>query len=351
MTMLIYRPERLALAIALAVSCVSPQALSGNLTLLNKNNGACGFDTPEAGSGLTYRYAVDSPSYACFPEGVRKIRFSNLPSAMEIILTSNRDCSPELAGQDDYWVRLKTIASNTGDERIYSFEELQAFTENKTIFRGLKVIDKKAVAADIMRDATTCIAISASPDIDTPAPRDALSVSNHQETPKEPERGGPDERACPSNSFMTARYHHGDENKNTHYTCAAVTGYTTQSPQWSPEFRESGLDKLEDTQLTANDKRYIYFTCPVDTVMTARWHEGDENGSTKYQCARLVSPQGQAVIVEPGTWSDELTESSKTYEVCGSNQAMIGRAHKNDENGETRFLCATLRPLAAKGAN
>ena len=349
--MSIYTPGRLALCSALAASCISAHALSGNVTLLNKNNGNCGFPAPEAGSGSTYQYAVDSPAYSCFPEGVRQIRFSNLPSAMEILLTSNRDCNTDQAKQDEYWVRLKTIASNTGDERIYSFEELQAFTENKTIFRGLKVVDKKAVAADTMRDATTCIRLSASPDIETPAPLDTLKMSSHQDTEKQSEQHGDNERSCPSNHFITARYHSGDENGDTHYTCSLISGYTTQSPQWSPEFRESGLDKIEGAQVTANDKRYIYFTCPINTVMTARWHEGDENGNTKYQCARLVSPSGQAVSVEPGTWSDEHKESSKTHEVCGPDDAMIGRAHKNDENGETRFLCATLRPLAAKGAN
>lgn len=351
MTMPIYTPGRLVFCIALATSFMSAQAQSGNLTLLNKDNGKCGFPTPEAGSGLTYHYAVDSPSYACYPEGVRRIRFSNLPSAMDILLTSNRDCRPESAKQDEYWVHLRTIATNTGDERIYSFEELQAFTKNKTIFRGLKVIDKKEVAADTMRDATTCIRISASPDIDTPAPLDTLSISSRQHTPIASEKNGPNERACPSNHFMTARYHFGDETGGTYYTCGTVSGYTTRSPQWSPEFRESGLDKIEGTHVTANDKRYIYFTCPINTVMTARWHNGSENGQTKYQCATLISPGGQEVLVEPGTWSKEFKESSTTYETCGSDEAMIGRAHKNDENGETRFLCATLRPLAAKGAN
>lgn len=295
----IYTPGRLALCIALAASFMSAQAQSGNLTLLNKNNGNCGFPTPEAGSGLTYHYAVDSPSYSCYPEGVRQIRFSNLPSAMDILLTSNRDCRPESAKQDEYWVRLRTIATNTGDERIYSFEELQAFTKNKTIFRGLKVIDKKAVAADTMRDATTCIRISASADIDTPAQLDTLSISSHQDTSKASEQNGPNERACPSNHFMTARYHSGDETADTYYTCGTVSGYTTRSPQWSPEFRESGLDKIEGTHVTANDKRYIYFTCPINTVMTARWHDGDENGKTKYQCATLISPGGKRCSLSP----------------------------------------------------
>ncbi|WP_434771069.1 hypothetical protein [Pseudomonas entomophila] len=349
--MSIYRPGRLALGIAVAASCIGAQAVAGNLTLLNKNNGTCSFSTPEAGSGSTYQYAVNSPAYACFPEGVRKIRFNDLPSAMEILLTSNRDCRTDLAKEDDYWVRLKTIASNTGDERIYSFEELQAFAKNKTIFRGLKVIDKKAAAADTMRDATSCIRISASPDIDTPAPLEAPTFSSHYDTSKESEQDGSNERACSSNYFITARYHDGDEKAGTYYTCGSVSGYTTHSPHWSPEFRESGLDNLENAQVTANDKRYIYFTCPINTVMTARWHSGDENGKTKYQCSSVSSPGGQDVLVEPDIWSDELKESSKTYETCGPNQAMIGRAHKNDENGETRFLCATLRPLAAKGAN
>lgn len=339
----------LALCIALTTSCLSAQAISGTITLLNKNNGVCGFATPDAGSGATYQYAINSPAYSCFPVGVRSIRFVNLPSAMEIFMSSHPDCRTDTGSGKDYWVRLKTNAVNTGDERFYQFEALQNYSKNQTIYRGLKLIDKKEAPADDMRDATTCIKITASPDIDTPAPLATATMTDRYPTPDSPEHLQPFERACKDNYFIVARYHRGDEQADTRYVCSTVPGYTTKNPQWSREFRESGLDKEEETTIAANDKRYIYFTCPVNTVMTARWHSGDENGNTKYRCASLVSNSGQAVVVEPIAWSAEQKESASD-EVCGTNEAMIGRAHKNDENGETRFLCAKLRPLAVKGA-
>ena len=176
-----------------------------------------------------------------------------------------------------------------------------------------------------------------------------MKLTSVQFTPRSSEQDGPNERKCPIDHFIVARYHSGDERDDTYYACGAVEGYHTRSSQWSPEFRESGLDP-EDTQVTKNNKRYIYFTCPPNTAMTARWHRGDENGNTKYECTDLFSYEGQRVIVEPGRWSDELQESSNTYEVCDPSQVMIGRAHKNDEKGETRYLCGTLRPLVAPGA-
>jgi hypothetical protein len=318
------------------------------VNLLTPDDANCSFVAPEEASGSTYQYAVDSPNSTCYPNKVRKIRFNNLGSAMEIFLTSARDCSQESAGENDYWLLFKTTAQLTNHEEYWSFENLQNYKPGTTIFRGLKLIDKKEVASEIMRDATTCIKLSASGAIDTPVPGPALKLTSTLDTEASSEENGPDERKCPTDHFIIARYHDGDEQDPTHYTCGTVEGYHTRSAQWSPEFRESGLDK-EETQVTANDKRYIYFTCPVNTAMTARWHSGNENGDTKYECSDLFSYDRRPVIVEPGRWSDELKESSKTYEVCDSNQVMIGRAHKNDENGETRYLCGTLRPLVAPG--
>lgn len=353
-----YTSGRLALGIALAASCISPHALSGTVNLMTPDRGSCSFESPEEGSGLTYYYPVDSPSYTCFPSKVRSIQFKGLPSALDIILTSNRNCTKETANPYDYWLHFRTIATKTTDERIWSFEELQKDEPGTTRARGLKLIDKKAISADDMRDSTRCIMLSASESIDTPLIGDALKLSSVQHTPSQSEQDGPNERACPRNHFIIARYHAGNHKSGTFYTCGTVDGYTTHSPQWSPQFRESGLSpesresglEKEDTQVTANNKSYIYFTCPVHTVMTARWHDGDENGDTKYQCSGLVSSQGLAVNVEPGTWSPEHKESSTTFEICPPNNVMIGRAHKNDENGLTRYLCGTLRPFVATGA-
>lgn len=319
----------------------------GGVTLISKNNAPCGFSPPAEGSGLTINYATNSPSYECYPETTRSVRFDRLPSAMEIIFSSRPDCNTEAAEDNEYWLKFKTIATNTGSPNIYSFEELQSYSKGQTIFRGLKLVDKKTVNGETMRDATSCVKFIASPDIDTPKPLDALTLIDGDQLPpvNEHESG---ERICPGSSMIFQRDHSGDEEEPTRYDCRLAVGYEIKNRKWSIAFRESGLDP-EDTSASqfANNKRYIYFTCPINTVMTGRYHKGDENGDTKYQCGELVSSiDGRKVLVEPTKWSPEHAEDSSTQETCPAHEVMIGRAHKNDENGETRFFCATLRPAA-----
>ncbi|MFK5665660.1 hypothetical protein ACI2OW_07100 [Pseudomonas shirazica] len=319
----------------------------GGVTLLSKNNAPCGFSPPAEGSGLTINYATNSPSYECYPETARSVKFDRLPSAMEIIFSSRPDCNTEAAEDNEYWLKFKTIATNTGSPNIYSFEELQTYSKGQTIFRGLKLVDKKTVGGETMRDATSCVKFIASPDIETPEPMDSLTLKEGELLPpvEEHESG---ERICPGSSMIYHRLHVGDEKKPTSYRCRLAEGYEIKERKWSVAFRESGLDP-EDTSASqfANNKRYIYFTCPINTVMTGRYHKGDENKDTKYQCAALFnSTTGRRVLVEPTKWSPEHSEESGTPETCPANEVMIGRAHKNDENGETRFFCATLRPAA-----
>jgi hypothetical protein len=319
----------------------------GGVTLLSKNNEACGFTPPAEGSGLTYNYATNSPSYSCYPATVRSVRFDRLPSAMEIIFSSRPDCNTQAAKDDEYWIKFKTTATNTGAGSIYSFEELQAYSKGQTIFRGLKLVDKKEVSGEKMRDATTCVKFIASGNIDTPEPLNSLPLVVATGLPPQNEHED-SERVCPGSSIIFQRMHSGDEKEPTSYGCRTAMNYEIRDRKWSVSFRESGLDP-EDTAATpsANNKRYIYFTCPVNTVMTGRHHKGNENGNTRYQCASLVDPKNdRIVLVEPTQWSNQHKESSSTYETCSTDEVMIGRAHKNDENGETRYLCATLRPAA-----
>ena len=341
----------LPLCIAMFSATLSTQAYAseplGGVTLLSKNNMPCGFLPPAEGSGQTYNYATNSPSYECYPNTVRSVRFDRLPSAMEVIFSSRPDCNTTAAGENDYWLKFKTTATNTGSPRIYSLEELQTYSKGQTIFRGLKLVDKKAVSGDTMRDATTCVKFVASADIDTPSPMASLKLKPGG-TLGEKKESEDIERVCPDASMIYERKHRGDENGKTSYNCRTAEGYVIEDRKWSVTFRESGLDPDEESAMpSGNDKRYIYFTCPINTVMTGRHHKDDENGNTRYQCASLVdSTNKRSVLVEPTQWSPEHSESSGTDETCAENEVMIGRAHKNDENGETRYLCATLRPTA-----
>ncbi|QXI35050.1 hypothetical protein [Pseudomonas promysalinigenes] len=329
---------------ALASDPVDP---IGGVTLMSKNNEPCKMIPPAEGSGLTYNYATNSPAYSCYPATARSVQFDRLPSAMEIIFSSRPDCNTQAAEDNEYWIKFKTTATNTGSPHIYSFEELQNYAKNQIIFRGLKIVDKKQAPGDRMRDATSCVKFTASGNIDTPEALDSLTLADTTGIPAGPEHRG-DERVCLGSSMIYERKHSGDETKDTSYGCRLAEHYEIRDRKWSVSFRESGLDPEEASATpSAKDKRYIYFTCPINTVMTGRQHTGDENGNTRYQCASLVDANnGRIVLVEPTQWSPEFEESSKIYETCPTNQIMIGRAHKNDEKGETRYLCATLRPAA-----
>jgi hypothetical protein len=99
------------------------------------------------------------------------------------------------------------------------------------------------------------------------------------------------------------------------------------------------------------------FTCPTDTVTTGRWHDChnkgercDENGDSSVYCRR-VERGGVAYTVAEGTWSQDVVESAGTPFLCPQNTVMTGRRHdcgnkddgkKCDENGTTRYLCASL---------
>lgn len=319
----------------------------GGVTLLSKDNAPCGFPPPAEGSGQTYNYATNSPSYDCYPATVRSVRFDRLPSAMEVIFSSRPDCNTEAAENNEYWIKFKTTATNTGSPKIYSLEELQTYSKGQTVFRGLKLLDKKAVSGETMRDATTCVKFIASGNIDTPEPLDSLSLEDTVGLPDVDERKDI-ERVCLGTSMIFHRQHKGKENKETSYGCRVARNYEIRDRKWSVSFRESGLDpEVASVIPSANNKRYIYFTCPINTVMTGRHHKGDENGETRYQCASLVDPtNNRIVLVEPTQWSPEHKEISGTYETCPANEVMVGRAHKNDEEGPTRYLCAKLRPAA-----
>jgi len=82
-----------------------------------------------------------------------------------------------------------------------------------------------------------------------------------------------------------------------------------------------------------------YYLCPSNTIMTGRQHQGDENGDTKYQCASL-SYQGRSIAVNPnaGSWSQAIIESTSQF-VCPNGQILNGRWHDDDENGPTKYHC------------
>ena len=81
----------------------------------------------------------------------------------------------------------------------------------------------------------------------------------------------------------------------------------------------------------AMDENNSNFLCPTNTVMTGRYHSGDENGLTQYEYATLkaVDEHGNAVsgtiTVEDVQWSAAISESSGSGFEAPTNRVIVGR--------------------------
>jgi hypothetical protein len=137
---------------------------------------------------------------------------------------------------------------------------------------------------------------------------------------------------CPEDMLMIGRRHHGDENGNTYYTCAkfVYTGVPVllSEPSRSKKIKESaGLE----------------YETPNGTVLAGRWHKGDENGETEYKDSRprLDDRSGRRVLLGRRVWSEKIKEAGSDYE-CPAGSVLTGRWHSGDENGSTRYQYACL---------
>ena len=91
------------------------------------------------------------------------------------------------------------------------------------------------------------------------------------------------------------------------------------------------------------------FLCPTNTVMTGRYHKGDENGQTQYEYATLkaVDANGNIVAgtitVEDVKWDSSIKESSGGGYDAPANRVIVGRKHDGDENGQTQYATAIIK--------
>jgi Flp pilus assembly pilin Flp len=90
------------------------------------------------------------------------------------------------------------------------------------------------------------------------------------------------------------------------------------------------------------------FLCPTNTVMTGRYHGGDENGQTQYEYATLKAIDGSGnpvagtITVEDVRWESSFKESSGNGYVAPANRVIVGRQHSGDENGQTKYATAII---------
>ncbi|MFJ4387123.1 hypothetical protein ACIP02_22705 [Pseudomonas sp. NPDC089408] len=363
----------------------TPYANAGTITLVSKPIGdfgerRCNLDIPAAGSGKTLKLSLadkGGPGVGnCYDMQPTEIIMQDIPSAAEILLTDDWLCGTALDStfytQDDpednksFVIRLETTRQPSqlpeiGIDRLVEFEQgkyLDYPNDKGESPVGFKLAEKTSNGAGRVSRKLSCLEIKISDDANTPVLKpvalgdSTLSVVNEKDSDFE----------CKDGRVITRRWHTGDENGSTSYFCTAIKGYEhetflTKKTFTSAKFPECGRrkpGKVGDEQpdkdcneaVTYHKDQVdpVYFTCPPNTVMTGRKHEGDENGLTNYTCSALYlqeEAKDNQLIVEPGEWEGWAYEYQSTFS-CGDGKVMIGRAHKSDENGPTEYRCGQL---------
>ncbi|MFS0827927.1 hypothetical protein [Pseudomonas phoenicis] len=386
-------PHRRLSTLAVALAALSswgylyaaalPKADAGVITLMGKkgdiespendSNVSCIIDVPAAGAGRSIDVHLNNPGSPCYEIRVSSIAMSNMPPATQVLLTDDYLCQTTLGNSFDvrrdpesnknFWVKLRTgAAGSTLEEESISSLTFKGFATNRSpstgaVSQGVQVEDFKLNGtSERMTYTLSCVRITSSTNKNTKR-GEFLSVPTAawSDAVKESES---EDWTCPGNGVVTARKHSGDEQGDTAYGCASIAGVTPSGATWSAAFPECGInldadyDENSGRFKTCAEKKYdndnagyLYFTCPANQVMLGRSHEGDENGDTKYRCGALYqgTPEdNKRVSVWPGTWSPAIRESDSEHS-CPTDEVMVGRAHKGDENNDTRYLCAKLR--------
>lgn len=133
---------------------------------------------------------------------------------------------------------------------------------------------------------------------------------------------------CGANRVLVGREHSGDENGRTRYRCGVLRVGNAQlalgSPEWTGDIKESNSS----------------YGCPADQVMVGRKHRGDENGQTNYACSQIRWGQ-ESTPMTAGTVAGPYRESASRFE-CADGEVMTSRKHQGDENGSTWYQCSSV---------
>ena len=177
--------------------------------------------------------------------------------------------------------------------------------------------------------ALTALTALAAATVAAPAPASAAAVTIKVERAGgETVREWIDPFTCPTNTVLTGRSHYGDEDDPTTYYCSFILINGEQAQvylgDWTARQKESRSD----------------YSAPDHQAVAGRWHEGDENGYTRYRAASIYW-RGQRVLLANGDISGVYRESSHTWQ-ADENKVMTGRLHNGDENGATYYRFATV---------
>lgn len=142
---------------------------------------------------------------------------------------------------------------------------------------------------------------------------------------------------CPENTVLTGRYHSGDENGYTVYQYATLKAVDESGQPVSATIAVT--DIVWSEEIKESDSNY---TAPSGRVLVGRYHKGDENGVTKYATA-IVRVNGLPVTTFSFETSPSVKESSGTWFTTDAERVLVGRVHTSDENGQTFYISARLK--------
>lgn len=345
----------------------------------NDSRGSCQLSIPGVAAGRKIQYQLNSPTYDCYELRVDSIEIRNAPSAVSILLTDDYHCSTTLAtdyharrdpgSNKNFFIELKTTlaGSTLVPESLSGLMAYNGkFVTNKDEYnnrsKGFKVENASAMANERITNNLSCVKVTVSEGPGTPE-----TVGVEFTTPSDWIDAGKEHESkyfnCPAGTVMVGRKHLGDETEKTYYKCAELgSNIVREDSEWSVKFPECGYRIKDDDDkdfTTCTDaanyektkQEYIYASCRPDEVMVGRFHEGDENQLSQIRCSKLYKdskkPENQLQVI-PASWQGPVEEHKSDY-TCPANQVLIGRAHRSDEEGYTKWRCATLK--APKTAN
>ncbi|MGC5013667.1 hypothetical protein ACLQ2R_23140 [Streptosporangium sp. DT93] len=83
------------------------------------------------------------------------------------------------------------------------------------------------------------------------------------------------------------------------------------------------------------------FNCPTNEVLIGREHRGDENGDTTFHCGRVFIDGIQVTVLKLDFWGTRTDENDHDYH-APQNRAIVGIRHDGDENGDTVYYSGSL---------
>lgn len=137
----------------------------GTIILYDKDNASCALPVPPEGSGITatYSFTADGSPCKALQDKVRSVIFSNLQSAVNIVMTDNAECVMKNDWGDDipdFWIQLKTTAQHASTPQI-QLPTFYSYQPGQIIERGVRVLGH-FIYGDKVIDKMSCVSVKAS---------------------------------------------------------------------------------------------------------------------------------------------------------------------------------------------